>query len=317
MKKSSPKNIEERGVTNRPNFKDIQPLLLERKHDKQQRMLYCVFACPATLRRVEASVYIQQGTGVKDRVIDAVARSFWWEVRGTVTRTIASFLPAGFIRNVVQNSAWHMSYGSSDDIVTSQELDQATVDAFLSVHHEFRNDGSGWKAREVVENFVTDFDRLLRRRPITTRYEGEILSRVLTAVALLDGQGSEEAHFIESFAPFLLTKDKPNPSRIELSELESEVKPTIYLLAGALAKIDKVRTREEYNYLKALSRDLELSAEQVRELDRAAAQFVVEQSLHISTVPTPDDIRELAAALDLESEEVERVLVRRRKRASA
>lgn len=253
---------------------------------------------------------------MKDRIVDAVARSFWWEIRGTVTRTIASFLPAGFIRNVVENTAWHMSYGSSDDVVTSDELDQATIDAFLSVRQEFEKDGADWKAREVVEDFATDFERLLRRHSVTTRYEGEILSRVLTAVALLDGQQSEEAHFIERFAPYLLAKDKPSPSQVELSELNPEVKPTIYLLASALTKIDKVRTQEEGSYLNKLSRDLGLSREESRDLDRAAAQFVAEQSLHTEAEPTPEELRQLAGALGLEVAEVERVQVRRRKRAS-
>lgn len=301
-------------MNNRPTFAEIKPLLLERKHDKQQRMLFCVFSCPTTLKQVETSVYVQQGSGLKDRVIDSVARSFWWELRGTVARTIGSFLPHGFVRNVVENSAWHLSYGSSDGVVTTDELDQATIDAFLSVRHEFERDGTTWKSREVVENFATDFERLLREHPITTRYEGEILSRILASIAVIDGQKSEEAYFIEKFAPYLLSKDKPSPSQVELSELNSEVKPSIYLLASTVAKIDKIHSPQEQSYLSQLSRDLGLSQQQTQQLDRAAGQFVVEQSLHTEAEPSEKELTELATALGLETSEVERVLVRRRKR---
>lgn len=300
-------------MNKRPTFQELKPLLVQREHDKDQGQVHCVFACPTTLRRVNSSAYVQQGSGIKDRVVDAVARSFWWELRGTVTRTIASFLPHGFLRNVVENAAWHLSYGSSDGVVTSEELNQATVDAFLSVSHEFVKEDGEWRAREVAEDFLTDFDRLVRSHPIATRYEAEVLSRVLVTVASLDGSSGLEGSFVEEFAGQASGEATP-PSQVELRELEETAKPVVYLLASALAKVDQLQSREEGAYLQKLGQDLELSSSQVDELDKAAGQFVVERSLHTRTDPTSLEVRQLAEAVGLKVEEVERVLVRRRKR---
>lgn len=277
-------------------------------------MVHCVFVCPATLRRVEASAYVRQGTGLKDRLVDAVARSFWWELRGTVVRTIASFFPAGFLRDVVQGTAWQMSYASRDDIVTGSELDDATVEAFLSVRHEFEKDGSAWKSREATEDFVTDFQRQLKLHPVATRYEGEILTRVLSSLAAVDGQQVEERAFLEQFAPFLLAQDSAPPSSVELSEVESAAKPSIYLLASTLARVDRHRSAQEDAYLRQLAQSLGLGRDDVQRLDRAAGQFIVEQSIHASDRPSRQEIEQLAQATGLSSEEVERVLVRQRKR---
>lgn len=302
-------------MNNRPTYKELEPLLAERRHDKEQQMVQCVFVCPTTLRRVEASAYVRQGTGLKDRLVDAVARSFWWELRGTVVRTIASFMPAGFIRNVVEGSAWQMSYAAPDDIVTDSELDQATVEAFLSVRHEFEKDGADWKSREVANDFVTDFQQQLAQHPITTRYEGEILTRVLSTIATVDGQEPEERAFMEEFAPFLLAHNAAEPSPVELSELDQSVKPSVYLLASTLARVDLHRSPQEISYLRQLAQNLDLSKDEVKRLDGAAGQFVVEQSLHSSDRPSNEEIAQLAKATGLTTDEVERVLVRQRKRA--
>lgn len=277
-------------------------------------MVHCVFVCPTTLRRVEASAYVRQGTGLKDRLVDAVARSFWWELRGNVVRTVASFFPAGFLRDVVQGTAWQMSYGSQDDIVTGSELDDATVEAFLSVRHEFEKDGSAWKSREATEEFISDFERQLKLHPVATRYEGEILTRVLTTLASVDGRQAEERAFLEQFAPFLLAQEPAPPSSVELSELEATTKPSIYLLASTLARVDRHRSAQEDAYLRELAKGLGLGADEVKQLDRAAGQFVVEQSVHASDRPSRQDLEQLARATGLAPDEVERVLVRQRKR---
>lgn len=299
----------------RPSFAEIEPLLQERHVDKDHDIVRCVFVCPVTHRQVQAEAYIRQGGGFKDRLLDSASRSFWYELRQTVARAVGSLLPPGFMREVVEGTAWRMSYGNDDKVDSAQELEQATVDAFLSVRHQFERDGQNWRAREVVAEFVTDFERQMREHPVRTRYEGEILARVLVTMATFDGLEQAERSFLSEYLGGLAGDARHPPSAVELDELAPEVKPTVYLLACALSLVDQTGSPQERDYLKSLEQDLRLGGQPASDLRRAAGQFIVEQCLGLNHQPGPDEIRQLARLAELSPEEVERVLVRRRKRS--
>ncbi len=262
-----------------------------------------------------AESYIRQGTGLKDRVLDSASRSFWYELRYAVANKVSSLLPHGFMRDVVQGTAWRMAYSGDDHVNSGDELDQATVDAFLTVREQFEHDGQGWRAKEVVTDFVSDFERQLRRAPIETRYEAEVLARVLHHMAGVDGADAKELQFLAQHVAGPAGDGSGPPSRVELSELRPEAAPTVYLLAAALTLVDRVRSQQELQYLAELEQDLALEARQAAELRRAAGEFLVEQSLDVSSRPSPDHLRELANLSGLTPDDVERVLVRRRKRS--
>jgi DnaJ-domain-containing protein 1 len=97
--------------------------------------------------------------------------------------------------------------------------------------------------------------------------------------------------------------------------LNDSVKPTLFLLASALALADQEQSKGERSYLKKLSQDLDLSEEQVEELRRAAGQFIVEQCIALNSDPTDDEVARLARLTELSIDDVLRVMVRRRKRA--
>jgi hypothetical protein len=310
-----PGEQEARAVENRPSFSEIEPLLVERRVDKARSTLWCVFECPVTQRRVNASAVIRQGSGLADRLLDSASRSFWYELRHAVARTVCSYLPEGFLREVVRGTAWHMTYsgGQADEIASPTEIREAAVDAFLSVRQEFEREDGQWRSREVVTEFVTDFERQLREAPVSTRYEGEIMARTLNSMAELEGRDEAELAFLHDMA--IDPSQMDPPSAVELSELRPEVKPTVYMLAAAVALIDQQRSQQEIVYLGRLQRDMELSSEQASKLRRAAGQFVVEQCLGLNLSPDPEQMRQLAQLADMSVQDVERVLVRRRKRS--
>lgn len=300
----------------RVTFSEIEPLLVSRQVDKERNTVHCIFSCPVTGRQVTADAYISEGTGFGDRLLDSAARSFWYETRYAVAQKICSFLPHGFLREVVQGTAWRMAYGGQDGVRSGTELNNATVEAFQSVRHEFEKNGPGWTAREVATDFVTDFERQLKEAPISTRYEGEILVRVLASMAEIDGLEPPERAFLERFSwAFEATQAGP-PSGVELSELRDEVKPTIYMLAAALAMADRNSSSAEQAYLEALAAGLEIDGSRAQVLKQAAGQFVVEECIFPGTSVSPDEIERLAQLSGLDKNEVERVLVRRRKRTS-
>ena len=290
---------------------------MSRQVDKERNTLHCIFACPVTGRQVTAQAYISEGTGFGDRVLDSASRSFWYEARHAVAQKICSFLPHGFLREVVQGTAWRMAYGGNDAIHSPSEINNAVVEAFENVRHEFERHGRGWSAKEVVTDFVTDFERQLKRAPIVTHYEGEILIRALSSLAELDGLLPEERDFLARFCSAFESHRVGSPSNVELSELRDEVKPTVYMLASALAMADRDSSAAEAAYLEGLASGLGLSGNHTKELRRAAGQFVVEECVYPGSAVPDSEISRLAQLADLSTEEVERVLVRRRKRTSS
>lgn len=302
-------------MSSRPSFSDIEPLLAERQVDKERDTLHCVFVCPRTHRRVVASAYIQQGDGFQDRLMDSASRSFWYELRHSVARTVCSFLPHGFVREVVEGAAWRMAYAGDDKVDSARELEAAAVEAFLGVQHEFQHDGRGWAAREVVSEFINDFERQLKEAPLDTRYEAEVAARLLAFMASVDGVDHAERDFLTSFAPAMMEGAKA-PTPVELAELSPRVKPTIYMLASALALADQQQSSQEQGYLARLEKELELSSEDAIRLRKAAGQFIVEQCVALEGSPTPEEISDLARLGGISPEDVERVLVRRRKRSA-
>lgn len=301
----------------RITFSEIAPLLVSRQVDQQSNTVHCIFACPVTSRQVSAQAYISEGSGFRDRLLDSAARSFWYEARYTVAQKICSFLPHGFLREVVQGTVWRMAYGGQDGVRSKAELDDATLKAFQSVRHEFDKNGRGWTAREVATDFVSDFERQLKKAPITTRYESEILLRVLSQMAELDGVEESERSFLARFSSaFDSAPGAGRPSRVELSELRDEVKPTVYMLAAALALADRDHSAAERSYLKSLASDLHIDNVEDERLRQAAGQFVIEECIFPGTTVSPNELAELARLSGLSPEEVERVLVRRRKRTA-
>ena len=304
------------GVMQRLTFAEIEPLVVNRQVDKESNTIHCIFACPVTGRQVSAQAYISEGTGFGDRLLDSASRSFWYEARYAVAQKICALLPYGFLRDVVQGTAWRMAYGGQDDVRSGGELDKATVEAFKSVQHEFEKNGPSWAAREVTTDFVTDFERQLKQAPISTNYESEILVRVLGHLAEIDGLDSAERDFLARFSSAFGSAQGEAPSRVELSELDSEVKPTVYMLAAALAMADRDSSAAEQAYLESLASDLGVGGDQARSLRRAAGQFVVEECIYPGTSVSPHQLQQLSQLSGLDKSEVERVLVRRRKRTS-
>lgn len=303
-------------MNDRPKFSEIEPLLVSQQVDKERNTLHCIFACPVTGRQVTAEAHISEGTGFGDRLLDSASRSFWYEARYAAAQKICSFLPHGFLRDVVQGAAWRMAYGGNDSVRSSTELNAAAVEAFQSVRHEFERNGKSWSAREVVTDFVTDFDRQLKEAPISTHYEGEILVRTLSKMAELDGVQPEERDFLARFTSAFESTQAGTPTAVELSELRHEVKPTVYMLAAALAMADRDSSSAELGYLESLENGLGIDSSRARALRRAAGQFVVEECIYPGVTVTPNEIAELAQLSGLAAEEVERVLVRRRKRTN-
>lgn len=298
----------------RLTFAEIEPLVVSRQVDKESNTVHCIFACPVTGRQVSAQAYISEGTGLGDRLLDSASRSFWYEARYAVAQKICSLLPYGFLRDVVQGTAWRMAYGGQDDVRSGGEIDKATLEAFKSVQHQFEKNGPSWVAREVTTDFVTDFERQLKQAPIRTNYESEILVRVLGHLAEIDGLDSAERDFLARFSSAFGTAHPQAPSPVELSELDAEVKSTVYMLAAALAMADRHSSAAEQGYLESLAADLGIGGDQERHLRRAAGQFVVEECLYPGTAVSPQQLQQLSQLSGLEETEVERVLVRRRKR---
>lgn len=301
-------------------FDDIKELISDQSINTDRHQLQCTFVCPVTKRRVLASGSLRHSDDFGDALIDSAARSFWYEARRRVFDAVCTMVPAGFVRDVVEGAAGRMLYRGDDGVYTPKEVRAATVEAFLSVRHEFTLDQGRWVAREVGEEFSGDFERQYRSAPVETTYEEGMLARIFLSLASEDGLESTEREFLQkhgTLAEQPTTGVRAFPSPVELSEVRPDVRPTIYMLSWALCLVDHQLAPAEVELLTNLRSGLEIETTEAERMEHAARCFIIEQGACSGPSLSSDEQKQIGRRIGLRSDEVERVLVRRSKRQTA
>jgi hypothetical protein len=193
------------------------------------------------------------------------------------------------------------------------QIQDAIVDAFLSVRGCFRHEGHSWVSSEKVA-WTTELERQLKAHPIKGSRERDLLTRCLVVLAALDGKTCPaEREFLQRFAPHFEKLEATMPSRAELSEIRAEARPTVYLLALTLAMVDQDFCPEEQSYLAELAQGLSLPADRAVALRKAAGEFLVQQSLRRNPSPADEQIAGLSRLTEIPVAEIERTAERYRK----
>ncbi len=301
-------------------YDDIKALLSDQTIDTERHELQCAFVCPITQRRVMATGSLRHSDDFGDALIDSAARSFWYEARRRVYDTVCAMVPAGFVRSVVEGTAGRMLYRGDDGVYTPKEVRTASLEAFESVRHEFTQDRGHWVAREVGDEFASDFDLQYRSAPVETTYEQNILARIFLALATTDGLAPLEDEFIHQHSSKggkAAAEGEGFPSSVELSEVRQDVRPTIYMLSWALCLVDHQLAPAEVELLKNLRNGLALATTEAEGMEHAARCFIIEQYAASGQCLSSDEHDKIGRRMGLRSDEVERVLVRLSKRQTA
>lgn len=301
-------------------YQELVPLLYScRRIDDS---VHCVFRCPKTDFEVTSSAFIARGDSFTDRMADRAVYSFSSNLRWTVYHKVRQMLGYSFLSNFASDLiSGTIDEATPDQIVTASERERAVIEAFRQVQNQFRLGPDGWVSATVEEHYVPEFVQQLKRAPIKLRYDRFLLARLLAHIAASDHKFSaEEKMLIQTFAPPEFEDWESAPSAAELRELSAEVKPTVLMLAWALALSDSQLQSQELMTVMSTAGNLGLVAEQVSECKRWAQEYLVDQGFQrayrerIADAETLRATRELGRRLGLDDERVERIEIRCQKR---
>lgn len=275
----------------RPTYDEISPLVEE--YDIYKPTLYVTFRCPSSGERVQARAELE-----------GESRGDLWSGLKASALTAVGYLLVGMTGDAGKTLGGSQGRASSKHEYSQEQIAQATVDAFLTVRGCFRRTQTGWIAKSKAPEPLA-FERQLRDHPIKGSAERDLLTRCLVGVAALDGTTSpSEKRFLQRFAPAFERLPQGPPDLQELSTIREEARPTVYLLALALALIDHDYSDPERSYLAELATGLSLSSDRVLQLSRQAGEFLVHQSLRHGAELAGEEIEQLSKLTHLSEAEI-------------
>lgn len=275
----------------RPTYGEIAPLVEE--FDIYKATLYVTFRCPSSGVRVQARADVA-----------GEARGELWSSLKASALTAVGLLMVGMTGDASKALGNPHERTSSKHGYAKEQVEKATVDAFLTVRGCFRQTDAGWVAKEKAPKAL-GLERQLKDYPIKGNVERDLLTRCLVGIAALDGTTSpSEKRFLQRFAPAFERLPDGMPSLEELASIRPEARPTVYLLALTLALIDHDYSQPERDFLAELARGLELSPARAQELARMAGEFLVYQSLRQKPQLSGEERAQLSSLAGLTEPEI-------------
>lgn len=298
-------------------YQDIKHLIVSEK--EQKGTIYCEFQDPNSRQVFRSQAKIKYKHS-KMREVEHIAHSSaFYAMRIELMNALTKALGTGYFGNAVRRMVYAILPNSPSPTPKGQayndhERKAAVVEAFKKIKNQFNQDNREQEWEMTRE--TSSFDSIIKKAPITNVYDQEILMRMLIELARLDGISAEEHVFLQAFTSDMLRfnelLDRPNISPIEFEETTSAVRETMYLLAWAIAMIDKKLTYGEKSKLTDYASMLNIPFQRTQELIKYAKH-------HIITVAMKNQlgkhaILQIAQDIELSNEEAERAMVQFRKR---
>lgn len=304
-------------------YKLIEPLIENSQVDGST--IYCQFRTPNG-RIIESSARLRQSNSVTGKMQRKATRLVTNRARRSASRLTRSMLGGGLLGRL--GSQLIRDAGSNENLgiqkYSSEDKRIATLAAFQKVeeYFDFDRSSNNWKAPVTLSNKPKDrlslFEKQVKKTPVETHYDKEILARMLVELANADNNISkEEKEFLASLIgpeighlDDLLKKDPI--SQIECEEVDDKVKKTIYMMAWVMALIDLDLDPNEKEILMEYADMFDFSEDDKNELIRNAQFYMVENSINVSI--SRSDLYDLADKLELSHDDAERCLIDIKKR---
>lgn len=307
----------------------VKPLI--EKAEQSGSTMVCVFKCPASGARTEASATIQKGRDLGGVAKESATRSLMWSLRSSVQSAVRSVLGYGILGRVGGDVAHQLLSDASrkaDESYSEGEKNAAIVEAFRSVATRFIWDAKNGRYISIASagDVLSEFQQQIENAPVSQKYDRGVLARMLIEIASADGTiAEEERSFLTSFVtPEMGSIDalaqKPKLSSAELSETSSNVRKTMLMLAWAVALTDEELADEERQRLSELAEGLGLGGDQSQTVMEWAQVYLVDQALEAAyaqgaTEAAKKTVMDLAARIHLDPTKAERAEIRYRKRS--
>ncbi len=289
----------------------------------------CVFKCPISATTVESSAGLRStaANSTGGKVKEQAKRTLFSSMRRSLVSAIRSAVGGGMAGRIageaVSGATSNVGKGKT---YTEEDVQRGVVDAFKQVQSSFVwNDEKGqFVATQSAGSLASAFKKRLSQDPISSRFDSEILSRLLVDVANVDGSLAEEekqflAGFIDGSIDDIVAKGAVQAAEFEGVE-SAAIKANMLMLCWTVALSDEDLDDAEVQRLGEISSSLELSDEVSAQARADAASYLFEQALDAAYLG-PDanaelqaEARAVAKRLGIADDEAARLDVAFRKR---
>jgi|GEM_PF-1174443 len=281
----------------------IRPLIVYAEEEGSK--MICEFEVPGSGEVVESSGSIKRLRSVQSQVTRTAKRTVTNQLRRVASRTLRQVLGGGIVgrtgSQVFNTAARSSGVGRG---YSKEEKEGGIVEAFTRVQNQFKfNQSTGnWEKAGGISiksgNKINvspkkisikkkaeqpGFETQLAKNPITDKFDIEVLSRMLVAIAKADGEISdEERDFLTSFLNESLgTIDDiaamGELTSVECEEVSSKSKQTILMLCWTISLVDFDLNSNEEALLEEYAEKMRLSKRDKEEAIKMAKTYILEQ----------------------------------------
>jgi tellurite resistance protein len=251
------------------------------------------------------------------RVKNMVKTTALGRMRSVVLRVLRKAVGGGFAGTAVSMAGNEAMRQGTDGIKYSKKEQQAAVVmAFEKISLELAYEGGQWR----LATEFSEFEKLMKRNPLTKAYDRKILARMLVEMARADGSiEPEEKAFFDDF----LTEEtgklgelvrSPAVSVVECEEVSKEGKDNVFMIVAAVALTDNEFADEEKLKLEEYSQMFEFTDAKHHELLRLAQDYTIESWIRSNGDMSRDDVYAFADKIGMDRGEAERTQIRIEKR---
>lgn len=297
-------------------YDSIKPLILEERLEGST--MHCKFKVEGEIFEAKNAVRVDSantGNKIKSMVrlnlISRMRSSLMRVIRSAVGGGVAGNTAAMVGNEVVRSKTSGTNYSASDK-------KQAVVDAFqrIAIDLYFDEETNAWK----IARLLSEFERRIKKNPITIPYDKKTLARLLIEMAKADGQiAQEEKEFFTEFldedtGSFAELLRSPTLSRVELEEISSEAKENVFMITVAVALADKEFDKSEEEKLEEYADMMGMDDRQSETLVKLAQDYTIESAIQLSGKMSREEVYAFADKIGMSREEAERAQIRFDKR---
>jgi len=251
------------------------------------------------------------------RVKSMVKTTALGRMRSVVLRVLRRAVGGGFAGTAVSMAGNEAMRQGTDSIKHSKADHQAAVvQAFEKISIELAYEGGKWR----LATEFSEFEKLMKRNPLTKAYDRKILARMLVEMARADGSiEPEEKAFFDDFLTDETGKlgelvRSPAISVVECEEVSKEGKENVFMIVAAVALTDNEFADEEKLKLEEYSQMFEFTDMKQEELLRYAQDYTIESWIRGNGKMSRDDVYAFADKIGMDRGEAERTQIRIEKR---
>lgn len=295
-------------------YEAIKPYILEER--VQGSKVFCKFQIDNQVFDSVGVIRVDTSDG-KARVTRMIKNTAIGRLRSTVLQVLRRAVGGGFAGTAVSMAGNEAVRQSTDGMKHSRkDKEKAVIGAFEKITTEITFEGGRWR----LATEFSEFEKLLRRQPLTKAYDKKILARMLVEMARADGTiEKEEKAFFDDF----LTEETgslrdlmraPAISVVECEEVNKEARENVFMIVAAVALTDNEFADEERQKLEEYSQMFDFKDEKYEQLLRYAQDYTIECYIRANGNMSRDEVYDFADKIGMERGEAERTQIRLEKR---